>query len=285
MTEAADRAASGTVRDGAASDGTARPGAAPEGPAVRCVPAIPSWVSLMASDLDAAQAFYGPLLGWSFRPGPDRWGPYVRAMVGGVAVAGLSASADLQLPVNWTTYFGAENADVVAERVRARAEEVAIGPLGFDDGRLAIAADPDGAPFGIWEGGPAMGPTLRSIPGAPVWIELRTFDAFAAALFYGEVFAWDNRDPDELETRWEHDRVVLRTERQSVAALAVATDPEARPSWNVYFSVPDADAAVELAEGLGADVLGEVLDTPYGRVAHLRDPQGGRFSLLSAKQD
>ncbi|MCX4751389.1 VOC family protein [Kitasatospora sp. NBC_01287] len=252
-----------------------------KGAAVRCVPALPSWVSLMAGDLDAATEFYGTLLGWTFSPGPSRWGPYLRAEADGVPVAGLSASVDLQLPVSWTTFFGTEDADVVAERVRARGGTVAVGPLGSDAGRLAIAADPAGAPFGLWEGPLDVGPVLSTIPGAPVWIELRTKDAFAAALFYGEVFAWDNREPQDLEVRWEHDRVVLRTQRRSVAALAEATDPEARPSWNVYFSVADTDHAVELADGLGADVLGEVRDSPYGRVAHLRDPQGGRFSLIS----
>ncbi|WP_329561292.1 VOC family protein [Kitasatospora sp. NBC_01266] len=266
----------------AAADGVHASGVA-GGAAVRCVPAVPSWVSLMAADLDAATEFYGALLGWSFSTGPHRWGPYKRAMVDGVAVAGLGSSVDLQLPVAWTSYFGTEDADAIAERVRARGGTVAVGPLGFDAGRLAIASDPAGAPFGIWEGPMDSGPVLSAIPGAPVWIELRTKDAFAAALFYGEVFAWDNREPKDLEVRWEHDRVVLRTEGRSVAALAVATDPEARPTWNVYFSVADTDQKVDLADRLGADVLGEVLDTPYGRVARLRDPQGGRFSLISPR--
>ncbi|MDH6132046.1 putative enzyme related to lactoylglutathione lyase [Kitasatospora sp. MAA4] len=253
--------------------------------AVRCVPAVPSWVTLMARDLEAAQDFYGPLLGWSFERGPDRWGPYVRAVVDGVAVAGLSSSADLQLPVAWTTYFGTENADVTAERVQARGGTVAVGPLGFDEGRLAVASDPAGAPFGLWEGQGRHGPAWLSSPGAPVWIELRTRDAFEAALFYGEVFAWDGRDPRQLEVRWEHDRVVLRTAGRSVAALAamVPTDEEHRPTWHVYFSVLDTDASVAQALALGATAAGPALDTPYGRVAHLHDPQGGRFSVISGR--
>lgn len=249
--------------------------------AVRCVPAVPSWVSLTVRDLEAAQSFYGALLGWSFERGPDRWGPYVRAVVDGTAVAGLSGATDLQLPVAWTTYFGTEDADAAAERVRARGGTVAVGPLGFDAGRVAFAADPAGAPFGLWEGETLAGSTWLDSPGAPVWIELRTRDAFDAALFYGEVFAWDTRDPKQLEVRWEHDRVVLRTEGRSIAALAVEPDPEARPSWNVYFSVPDTDAAVAKAQQLGATTVGPVIDSPYGRQAQLSDPQGGRFSLIA----
>ncbi|MFE9424060.1 VOC family protein [Kitasatospora sp. NPDC006697] len=253
------------------------------GATVRCVPAVPSWVSLMAGDLEGAKAFYGELLGWTFRAGPNRWGPYARALSGGVPVAGISGSSDLQLPVAWTTFFGTEDADALAERIRARGGTVAIGPLGSDAGRIAIASDRAGAPFGVWEGDTANGAVMCSLPGAPAWIELRTKDAFDSALFYGEVFGWDNREKDEFEVRWEHDRVVLRSEGQSVAALVGATDPEARPSWNVYFSVADADESVALAERLGADVLGEVRDGPYGRWADLRDPQGGRFSLLGPR--
>ncbi|MGF1431264.1 VOC family protein [Kitasatospora sp. LaBMicrA B282] len=273
MTQAAAGGAAGGPGGGGVAAGA-------KGAVVRCVPALPSWVSLMTGDLDAAEEFYGRLLGWTFSQGPDRWGPYRRAMIDGVPVAGLGSSVDLQLPVAWTSYFGTEDADVIAERVRARGGTVAIGPLGFDAGRLAVVADPAGAPFGVWEGPMDTGPVLSAIPGAPVWIELRTTDAFAAALFYGEVFAWDNREAEHLEVRWEHDRVVLRTGRRSVAALAQVTDPEERPMWHVYFSVPDADRAAELADRLGADVFGEVRDSPYGRVVQLRDPQGGRFSLI-----
>jgi predicted enzyme related to lactoylglutathione lyase len=259
-------------------------GATVTGAAVRCVPAVPSWVSLMAGDLDAATDFYGPLLGWTFSRGPHRWGPYVRAMVNGVAVAGLSGASDLQLPVAWTTYFGTEDADMVAERIRARGGTVAIGPLGFDAGRLAIVADRAGAPFGIWEGDRQRGAVLHTLAGAPVWIELRTHDAFDAALFYGGVFGWDEREPGEFDVRYEYERVVLRFEGSDVTSLVTVDDPEARPNWNVYFAVPDADVAAEVADRLGADVLGEVRDTPYGRVADLRDPQGGRFSVQGPRE-
>jgi predicted enzyme related to lactoylglutathione lyase len=233
----------------------------------------------MVGDLDAAMAFYGELLGWTFVRGPDRWGPYVRALADGVAVAGLSAS-ELQLPVAWTTFFGTEDAGATAERIQARGGTVAIGPLGFDAGRMLIASDRAGAPFGVWEGDTRTGSVLDSLAGGPVWIELRTKDAFDSALFYGEVFAWDTRAAGVFDVLWEHERVVLRSDERSVAALVVASDPEARPSWHVYFSVADADESMELAERLGADVLGEVQDSPYGRWADLRDPQGGRFSVL-----
>ncbi|GAA2747946.1 MULTISPECIES: VOC family protein [Kitasatospora] len=246
---------------------------------VRCVAAAPCWVSLMARDLDTARAFYGPLLGWTFEAGPDRWGPYLRAVVDGVEVAGLGVVAgDWQPPVAWTTYFGTESADRVGEAIRERGGTLAVGPLRFDAGRLALAADPFGAVFGVWEGEPGED-VWTETPGAPVWIELRTADPFAAALFYGEVFRWDDRDPSHFEVRYEHERVVLRSEGRSVAALRGARD--IAPHWEVFFSVTDTDEAVKRAVELGGRIAGDPVDTPYGRVARVADREGGLFSVIS----
>jgi predicted enzyme related to lactoylglutathione lyase len=253
---------------------------------VCCVPGAPCWVSLMARDLDVAMAFYGPLLGWTFEPGPDRWGPYVRAVVEGTEVAGIGAIArNWETSVAWTTYFGVESADAIAADIRDRGATVAVGPLEFDAGRLAIAADPQGASFGIWEGVPGPPRKLR-IPGAPAWIELRTRDAFASAMFYGEIFAWDRRDPNRYVVEWENDRVVLYVDGHPVAGLRgggveAAADPRVRPRWHVFFAVPDIDEAVQHAKELGGEITGEPMDSAYGRVAGLRDPEGGLLSLIS----
>ncbi len=246
---------------------------------VRCVPAAPCWVSLMARDLTVAQAFYGPLLGWSFQAGQHGFGPYLRAVLDGVEVAGIGATeGEWQPPVAWTTYFGSESADDTAARIRERGGTVAIGPLTFDAGRMALASDLTGAAFGIWEGDLGCNTWVRS-PGAPVWIELRTGDPFQAALFYGEVFRWDERDPDRFEVRYENERVVLRAEHRSVAALRRAEDIGAH--WEVFFSVTDTDLAVRRAVELGGSADGPVVDTPYGRVARLRDAEGGLFSVIT----
>ncbi len=246
----------------------------------------PCWVSLMARDLDAATGFYGPLLGWRFEPGPERLGPYLRVFSGHSEVAGIGEVARRwELAVSWTTYFGTENADKTADAIRERGGTVGVGPLEFDAGRLALAADPAGASFGLWEG--VRRPGHRRLPaGSPVWIQLRTRDAFASAIFYGGVFGWDNAGQDRYEIVWEHDRVVLRVDGEATAALSgggteAAADPRIRPRWHVYFSVDDVDATVEEAVKLGGEITGEPENSAYGRIAGLRDPEGGLFSLIN----
>ena len=252
----------------------------------RCVAGAPCWVSLMARDLETAKGFYGPLLGWRFESGPDRWGPYCRAVVDGVAVAGIGAVAQRwEFAVAWATYFGTADADVVAARVQERAGTVMVGPLGFDAGRLALAADPQGAAFGVWQGRPGSFEDLER-PGALAWSELRTSDAFAAAMFYGAVFDWD--DPARFDVRWEHDRVLLGGGGRTLASLngggtRSAPDPRARPRWHAHFAVTDADRAVDQALRLGGTVATEAHDSPLGRVAQLRDHEGGLFWVVAGR--
>ena len=255
-------------------------------PGVPCVPGAPSWVSLLAHDPTAAQAFYGPLLGWHFETVAERWGPYAHAITQGIKVAGIGALPDgWRSPATWTTFFGVNDIDDAARRVRERIGTVGIGPMDFTSGRVAIAVDPTSAVFGLWQG--PTGPARQlQMAGAPAWIELST-DAFAAALFYGDVLDWAGQDAAHLEVYWEHERVVLRVDGRKVAALrtsdagAGAAAALARPHWHVSFSVVDLDSATDHALRLGGGMVSPPQDSPYGRFAALRDPEGAPFSLIT----
>ena len=128
--------------------------------ATRRMHGAPCWVSLLAHSLSATQEFYGALFGWEFRPGPQHFGPYARAFLDGREVAGVGELApDRHLPVAWTTYLASDDTDATAEQIRSCGGTVGVGPLDADDdaGRMAIASDPQGAIFGIWQGRSVMG--------------------------------------------------------------------------------------------------------------------------------
>ena len=61
-------------------------------------------------------------------------------------------------------------------------------------------------------------------------------------------------------------------------AWLMETGPGAPSSWHVTFSVADRDASAATAERLGATVL-STADTPWTRVAEIRDPQGAELAL------
>ncbi|MFZ3474365.1 VOC family protein [Streptomyces sp. 4.24] len=245
----------------------------------------------MTRDLGGAQEFYGAVLGWEFRPGRLGEGFSV-GFLDGVPVAGLGALARaFSIPVAWTPYFAVDDADVTAARIRERSGTVAVGPLTFGTGRAALAADRDGATFGIWQGS-AIPDWGVGGEAAPAWLELRTRNAFDAAIFYGEVLEWacDHAGCCEVAYAEEDDHILLRHGRQTVArlrggALAEAPDPNVRPRWDVHFRVPDVEAAVKTATALGGSTLPDP-DSPPGPgplnlETTLRDPDGAVFSVVA----
>jgi len=253
---------------------------------VPCLPGAPSWASLLARDPGAAQDFYGPLFGWSFRSPAELPCGYAVAEAQGVQVAGIGPlPAQGRFSATWTTFFGVADVDAAAGRVRERMGTVGMGPLSAWAGRVALATDPDGAVFGLWQG--AVGPARRlPLPGAPSWVELST-DAFAAALFYGDVLDWAAHDPEHLDMAWEHERVVLRVDGRGIAALRTADDSAVsvpvRPHWHLSFGVDDLRRALVRAVRLGAVPISAPVSTPYGDTAELHDPEGAPFSLVSRR--
>ncbi|MER7726723.1 VOC family protein [Streptomyces sp. NPDC096323] len=248
--------------------------------------AAPCWVNLMTRDLESAQAFYGPVMGWTFRPG-KLGQEFSVARRGDVPVAGIGAVATtLSVAVAWTPYFAVPDADVTAARIRERSGTVAVGPLALGKGRGALAADRDGAGFGIWERtAPATSPTAPD-DASHTWLRLRTRNAFDAAIFYGEVLDWASGRPGSCEVAYAKDEVTVecggrQLARISSGAVEAAPDPLVRPHWQVIFPVDDLAAAVAAAQERGGSLV-EELSRPDVSEATLVDPDGGLFTLTHA---
>lgn len=242
----------------------------------------PCWVSLTSRDLAATEDFYGAVLGWRWRKA--RLGDHFRvATADGVPVAGIAAVAAMwQMAVAWTPYFAVPSADDAAARVRERGGTVAVGPISLAPGRAALLADRDGATFGVWEG-ELVGNWEAWRRAAPAFIRLHTRDAFAAAIFYGEILDWASDVPGCCEVHYEGDEVVLRSGGDVVArivsgALEAAPDPTLRPHWQVHFAVRDVEECARAAEKHGGSVLALTADE-----ATLRDADGAQFTVTSRR--
>ncbi len=242
----------------------------------------PCWVSLMAHDLHAACAYYSGLLGWEYQGGPDRLGPYLRATLDGLLVAGIGQFEETAgFPVDWVTYFSVDSADEVANRIRDCGGTVALGPLdSADAGRLVLAADPAGAVFGAWEPRGHQGWQVRREPGAVVWSELRTPSVLDSADFYAKVFGLAAVEDGRAEIGRDEDAILLRYGGHRVAGIRAADPGDPRPRWRVYFAVADLDMAVKTAIELGGSLERSLPPARYGEGAFLRDPQGGPFALV-----
>ncbi|MDQ0789681.1 VOC family protein [Streptomyces sp. B3I8] len=261
----------------------------------RPAPGTPCWVSLMAHGTTATQDFYQELFGWEFQPGAGQPGPYVRALLDGRQVAGVGhMPPDQELPVAWTPYFASDDADATAETVRHCGGTVGVGPLDAGaDGRIAVAVDPTGAVFGIWQPTAHFGAEPTGAPGTPVWNELLTYESTGVTKFYRNVFGYED-DPtaDASEAAGPSglthhdtlvDQVLLRRRGRPVAAVrgvGQALPRDRGAHWLTYFRVADVDAATARVTTLGGRVLTPPHDTPHGRTATVADPEGARLALL-----
>ncbi|WP_260220853.1 VOC family protein [Streptomyces gossypii] len=243
-------------------------------------------MSLATRELAPAQEFYSTVLGWTFRPDESLGEEFSVAMADGETVAGVAAvTPTIGVAVAWTPYFYVDGADPVAARIWERGATMAIGPMRLGNGRVALAADPAGATFGFWQGQVRHGWRAEDSP-PPAQLELRTRDAFAAAIFYGEVFEWAANRPDHCDVDYQHGAVVVRVGQHTVATLRgggveSAPDPKIRPRWHVCFTVDDVEAAVRAAVKAGGTVTEEPSNGLGGRSAGLRDPDGGLFTVAT----
>ncbi|MGW2562010.1 VOC family protein [Streptomyces sp. NPDC001514] len=249
--------------------------------ATRRRPGTPCWVSLMVHGLAATQDFYRALFGWDFVPGPQQLGPYVRALIDGKEVAGIGQlPPDRHLPVAWTTYMATEDADETAEQIRMCGGTVGVGPLdAADAGRLAIASDPEGAVFGVWQAAAHAGIALFGTHGTPVWHELVTRETSSVSKFYQSVFGYEA----EPIVSADFDYLTLHLEGRPVASLHGVGNalPRDRGShWMTYFEVGDADETAALVVDLGGHVLHEPREGTCGRIATVVDPEGAVFTIV-----
>ncbi|MDB1088806.1 VOC family protein [Streptomyces sp. ACA25] len=236
----------------------------------------------MAHDLPASQRFYHELLGWEYDTDMQALGPYVRALKGGSPVAGLGNLAGRPpAPAAWLPYFAAEDADETAMLVRDCGGTLAVGPLDAGRaGRLAVAADPHGAAFGLWQAGKHLGQTFSAGSGTPVWTELLTVETAQSQTFYSMVLGHEAR-PEPLLPDADYLTLYIKDDRVAgIEAVDEQTLTERGAHWLTYFSVPDADASAWLISRMGGRITGPLRDSPFGVLVHATDPEGAPIALL-----
>ncbi|MEJ2856409.1 MULTISPECIES: VOC family protein [unclassified Saccharothrix] len=245
-------------------------------------PGTPAWLEAPTGDLAASRDFYTGLLGWTYQ---EAFEGYTIALVDGTPVAGLyppSTSAQ-GTPPGWSLYL--HTADLA--RTSAQAAELGaktiMGPLEIPGkGHVQLVTDPAGAVIGFWQA-TADESVLVGQPGALAWQEVVTRDTDVADDFYRSLFGYEERQVGDGEL----DYVVWSVDGTEVAGrLRMGADfpPDLAPHWMVYFAVsPEVgtDKAAERIPELGGTVDVAPFDSPYGRIAVVRDPYGSVFSLIT----
>ena len=182
-------------------------------------------------------------------------------------------------PPSWTVYFGVANAEASLADITAaggRAMSPVMDVAGF--GRMAMAQDPTGAVFGLWQPGTHVGATIVDEHGAMTWCDVNTPDPEAAAAFYGQVFSLRH----EVNLDGEGPYHLLHRGDTPVCGVMTMTSDwgDIPPHWMAYFAVARIDDARVAVLTHGGQVLHGPFDTPYGQILVVTDPQGATLSLI-----
>jgi uncharacterized protein len=213
---------------------------------------------------------------------------YHVARVRGADVAGLGSMPSPETPVAWNTQVAVDDLEAVVGQARSAGGSVVVEPVDTPPaGRLAVIADPAGAPVTVWQAGSRHGAGIVNEPSAWAMSLLSTPDPEGAGEFYESVFGWQNEpfpDAGPGVSLFRLPGYVGGEEQQPVprdvvAAMAAVPEPGAPAGWSVDFWIADAEAAAAAAPELGGSVIVAPHDAPPFRRTVLAAPDGATFSV------
>lgn len=240
----------------------------------------PCWADLGTTDLDASGQFYRAVMGWDLVDMGEQFGHYTIAQKAGSATAAIGPAME-GAPAAWTTYLATSDLDKSVEAVTSNGGRLVAPAMDIPgNGRMAIATDPNGAVFGLWQADGMIGAGVVNEPSAMVWNENTSRDTARAREFYAAVLGYSYT---AMEGEMDYSTIDGAGPGNTVGGIGAVMPgtPEDVPAhWMTYFAVDDADAfAASVTEHGGAVVSGP-FDTPFGRIGVVRDPQGALFSIM-----
>lgn len=247
------------------------------------------WFELLTTDPDAAQAFYGDVIGWTAKssgmPGMD----YRLLSAGDGEVAGLMKMPDgMGNGPTWLGYIGVDDVDDCVARIEAAGGATHMPATTMPGvGRMAMVADPQSAPFYVMrgEGGAPSTAFKQSGEGSvghAVWCELSAPDPDKALDFYHGAFDWGQEGGMPMGELGEYR--FLQAGGVGFGAL-MGVVPGGAPGWQFYFHVPDIDAGTDAIRSGGGEIVQEPVEIPGGDYALVaRDPQGAGFGLVGPRK-
>lgn len=229
------------------------------------------WHDLLTADAEAAQAFYGPLLGWEFEPRERT----VLIRLNGEPVGSLVAVEPRQgqAVARWIASVSVADVDAAVATLEAAGGVVHEPPYNVANrGRLAFVSDPQGAQLTLLRtrlGDPVPAATLAH--GAWLWDELWTDSPADSLAFYQQLAPYQAQ-------AYPGSYTVLSIDGQWRAGMRAVFRPELEQRWVPVVRVNSVEQTVGLAGNLGGRV---VLQTSAGEdeeaTALLADPQGALF--------
>jgi predicted enzyme related to lactoylglutathione lyase len=251
------------------------------------------WYELMTDDADAAQKFYGAVVGWKFNSTGQSDVDYRQFSMNGVHVGGVlplvPEESKGKMHPCWMGYINVDNVDRLVGAISSANGSVHMPPQDIPGvGRFAFVADPQGALFYVMTPIPrADGSSSQSFAatepriGHCAWNELSTTNPAGALNFYHDLFGWVKDGDMDMGPIGKYE--FLRHDFMLGAMMPKM--PEMPMSmWTYYFRVADIDVAVELIKANGGSILHGPDPIPGGEFSlNAMDPQHAAFALVGPR--
>lgn len=249
------------------------------------------WYELLSTDPDAAQRFYGEVVGWACARKEGEKDYRILSAPDGDAIAGLMKSPE-GMGGMWLAYLFVADVDASVKAIAEAGGRVHMPATDMPGvGRMAMVAGPDGACFYVMRPIPPEDPDAKSrafldakeaTPGHVVWNELSAEDPKAASGFYEAQFGWGQEGAMPMGDLGDY--LFLQSGATPIGA-AMGRVPNGRDGWQFYFMVDEIDAATARLREAGGTVIQEPHEIPGGSFSVVaEDPQGVRFGLVGARR-
>jgi predicted enzyme related to lactoylglutathione lyase len=258
----------------------------------------PCWYELGTGDLEGAGDFYGKVFGWQVADSGMDGFDYRLAKSDGDMVAGMMSLADQEgsPPPNWLIYFAVDDCDRTAADIAQAGGKVYKEPADIPGtGRFAVAADPQGAVFGLLQ--PDMsqmseadrakaeageGAFNQKKAGHGNWNELMSSDPQAGFAFYSGLFGWTRGDAMDMGDMGTY-QLFRHKDVDIGAMMGLGNSPV--PAWLPYFGVGGkVTDAIETINDAGGTVHHGPMEVPGpAYIAVAQDPQGAWFAIVGAE--
>jgi hypothetical protein len=241
------------------------------------------WYELLTTDVAAAKAFYGAVIGWGAQDASTPNLAYALFSAGNAPVSGLMELPDdarkLGATPRWVGYVGVDDVDQTADRIKRLGGAVYVPPTDSNIGRISVVADPQSATLAVVKGlKPGLQqPVELGESGQVGWHELLAANWQTAFAFYREVFDWQQAAP---EIGPMNSYQLISAGGQTIGGIFTKLPTVPLPFWLYYFNVGDIDVAAERVKSSGGRVAQGPVELPDGSwIARCIDPQGAMFAL------
>jgi predicted enzyme related to lactoylglutathione lyase len=247
------------------------------------------WYELITPDPDGAKAFYDAVAGWDIEPQPSGEMDYRMIRVdGGNAGGVMRLTEDMAAHgarPTWLGYVGVDDVDAAAASVEKDGGAILMAAFDIPGvGRIAMVADPQGAPFYLMRGASEETSDVFSPDrvGRCAWHELATRNPKSALDFYTSRFGWAAGDTMPMGDMGDYQFIVQNG--VSIGAIMAAA-PGNPVLWRFYFRVADIGDAARGVEARGGKIVHGPLEVPGGDCIVIGiDPQGAEFALVGPKK-